>query len=550
MKTLPLVYITAVLGVAAHLHGAADSTTSDSSTNSPPPTAAPAASYTDQGRTNYNSTTTNFGSSHYYDGISHGHLSGLNSYQSSISIQHRPIYFPPSPPPLGEFDFKRRVRVPVARFSPPLALTTDVYELFYAPLSTLLFTEDLSRKRRERLDGYHTARTALLTELRSALEGLQTTDAATRESRLSGVAREQAARLATAEITAEELRNNFTRGSFLESSVDWNDTRSWRLGDDTRWESQLDEIKVMRGAAAFQEGLSSDQRRLLREMEMELADGLSGPTDEIALSAPGPFLYFSPETARIRLPAELPAELVSKIESYKAEKTALKTDLRKALYDQDRAWFNFKRIAALKALAEKQAPGFAMVEQLAEEIRRGLAPLPNPARPPALSLPASLATRIASYHQRKSALQALLVAKQEEIKTALPEDRVEYTRVSDSFVLNVIPSRRSSAPGKDKRPAIVAALPAFNEEQTRLFLALAREKEALRVEVMKTVTDLSATRSIDQLLREFSYAIKKQEAWELYREYEIAVLEPGLSPAQRRLLFGAALEKLELPLAN
>ena len=56
--------------------------------------------------------------------------------------------------------------------------------------------------------------------------------------------------------------------------------------------------------------------------------------------------------------------------------------------------------------------------------------------------------------------------------------------------------------------------------------------------------------TIEQLLKEFAYAFQKQEAWELYREYEIAVLEPGLSPAQRELLFGAAIEKLDLPLAN
>ena len=33
-----------------------------------------------------------------------------------------------------------------------------------------------------------------------------------------------------------------------------------------------------------------------------------------------------------------------------------------------------------------------------------------------------------------------------------------------------------------------------------------------------------------------------------YREYRAAVFEPGMSPEQRRLLFGGAIEKLDLPL--
>jgi len=438
----------------------------------------------------------------------------------------------------------------LAKLAPPSALAQDVYEPFYASLSTLLFTEDLSRKRRERLDAYHASRSSLLTELRARLDSLQNTDPATRESSLAALASEQAPRLAALATAAEELRYNFTEGGFFESSVDWNDNREWRLGDNTRWESQLDEIKVMRGAAAFQEALSPAQRLLLREMTMELGDGLRGPTEEISLSTPGPFLYFSPSTARISLPPEIPAELAAKIDAYKAEKAALKQELHDVIYQQDRAFFGYKRINALKALAEKQAARFVAVDQLAEEIRRGLAPLPNPARPPELPLPAGLNARLLAYNQQKAALQNAFVAKQTEVKNALPDDRVEFTRVSDAFVLTVIANRRSRADVTEKRQAIIDALVPFNQQQVKLYSALAREKEALRAEVMHAVNELGGRKSVDQLLREFAYAFKKQEAWELYREYEIAVLEPGLSPAQRILLFGAALEKLDLPLSN
>ena len=51
-------------------------------------------------------------------------------------------------------------------------------------------------------------------------------------------------------------------------------------------------------------------------------------------------------------------------------------------------------------------------------------------------------------------------------------------------------------------------------------------------------------KDIDQLLQEFLQALPRQQTAELYRAYETAVFEAGLSAAQRRLLFCAALAKL------
>ncbi|MEN9632526.1 MAG: hypothetical protein RL077_930, partial [Verrucomicrobiota bacterium] len=39
-----------------------------------------------------------------------------------------------------------------------------------------------------------------------------------------------------------------------------------------------------------------------------------------------------------------------------------------------------------------------------------------------------------------------------------------------------------------------------------------------------------------------------RETMNLYRDYRIAVFQPGLSPRQRQLLFDAVLEQLNLPL--
>ena len=62
--------------------------------------------------------------------------------------------------------------------------------------------------------------------------------------------------------------------------------------------------------------------------------------------------------------------------------------------------------------------------------------------------------------------------------------------------------------------------------------------------------EFAGTSGIEVLLVEFAYAFGQQERWERYADYETAVLQPGLSPEQRRLLFGAALTSLDLPLGN
>ena len=59
------------------------------------------------------------------------------------------------------------------------------------------------------------------------------------------------------------------------------------------------------------------------------------PTAEISLDNPGPFFFFQPDTARVRLPVNLPAALSSKLDEFRAKKDALKKELRDALYKQD-----------------------------------------------------------------------------------------------------------------------------------------------------------------------------------------------------------------------
>ncbi len=416
-----------------------------------------------------------------------------------------------------------------------------------------MYSEDLSRKRRETLDGYIAGRLAAVTALRAKLESLAAADPDTRVRELTAFASEQAPQLTTLETTADGIRDNLVNGSWLQNGVDWDDLREWRLGDDTRWESQLDEIKVIVGASFFQDGLSSPQRLLLREMAMELADSLRAPDADISLGTPGPYLYFSPFTARIRLPAGLPAELEAKIDAYRTKKAALKHALRDALYQTDRAFWASTRTNALKALASSQAPEFATIEQLAEEIRIGLAPFPNPARPAALPLPAPLMKRVSAYMAQKSAWQKTMMEKLNTLRTEFPDDRVEFSRLDGAPSIQIVANRRNKAALASKRDAAIVELATFNASQRKGYDALAREKEQLTTEILSIASNLAgrqSARTVDQQLAVFDHALRQQENWLRYADYETAVLQPGLSPEQRRLLFGAALEKLDLPLLN
>lgn len=92
---------------------------------------------------------------------------------------------------------------------------------------------------------------------------------------------------------------------------------------------------------------------------------------------------------------------------------------------------------------------------------------------------------------------------------------------------------------------------AFNNEHAAQFADLRLEKDGIREALAQYVRGDQAMqdrKSIDGLLEEFENSRQKQEIWEKYRDYQVAVLLPGLSPEQRRLLFDAAVEGLALPL--
>lgn len=486
-------------------------------------------------------------------------FSGPRRFSSQYFSRRVLIFFPPAPPRLGSpLDSPGSAQGPMAA---PAELAAYVNEPFYAPLSTRLSQQDVKGKLRVRLDAYRAAKVALQAELRTRLDALAAADPATRRRELAAFAREQTPRIAALELTADQLRNDLIVTGYFDDGTDWNDYRRWQLGVSgfrTSAEAILAQYQVMRAAVFYQKGLSPAQRRLLREVAMELAEAANQATESsdtftrAASADTNPLFFFSPETARLRLPVELPADLARKISDYEREKSGLKAELREAVYTQDRANFDFLRAHALARLAEKQQPQIAALETLAEDIRQELSVLPNLARPPGPpSVPPAIAARMATLLHEKKAAQESAVILVQQIKKAISVSSVNATRSADGRAkLSVVISPQDRT--EEKIRPVREMISRYNDENLARITALEREKADLHDEVAQFVgagPDVDdAEKAVQDLMDESYNTIERREEWALYKDYRAAVLEPGLSPEQRRLLFDGALETLNLPL--
>lgn len=490
-------------------------------------------------------------------------FAGGGGFRGRFNNDRPLIFFPPIPPqlgasinPLGESQ---------GRYPAPVELAPYVGEPFYAPLSTRLSKHSVRSKIQLRLDAYRTARLALLTELRTKLEALQNADSFTRERELTAFAKVQTPRVAAVEMQAEEIRADLIAGGFFEDSADWDDQRDWHLGISgfrTPTQAMLAQYQVMRAAVFYVSGLSPAQRRLLREVAMELAEvagqlieaGENGPPPKASADS-NPLFFFSPETSRIRLPTELSPDLARKISDYEREKSALKNELRLKVYAEDRASFDFLRTRAFSALDDEQAPRLAALESLAEEIRRGLAQIPGYAQPPPLPrVPPAVIAELTTLVRSKRTAQQSAVVLVREIKSVISVSRVDATRGPEGrakLSVMVNPPDRTEAKLKPVREMVAH----YNEENAVRIAGMEKDKAAIHDQLARFVgtrdpaeDSVDTEKAVKDLMDDAYSAIERREEWLQYRDYRAAVLEPGLSPEQRRLLYSAGLESLDLPL--
>ncbi len=479
---------------------------------------------------------------------------GMSSRSEGGEIMPILIYFPPNPPPLGRPI--ARGAAATGRGAAPAELASYVNELFYPALGTRLATNTLPSRLRPQLEQYRATKTALQAEIRAELERLRGVDAATRISELSAFAQRQAPRVAALEATAEQLRRDL-----IASDQTWSALRQWRLGErDRRGFSPLEIAQVMRGYAFYQPGLDPAQRRLLREIAIELM--MAGDNTDSA-TVQQPYLFFPPEPARVLLPDDIPADVAARVAAYQTKKTVLKKELYDAVYAHDGQRLTFFRPNSLKALAEKQAAALAELDTLAEEIRRALAHVADPAtiaeRTP---LPPVLHHRVTVLMTDYAQLQKDSAARVEAILATARDLPMQssFRFEPDGLKFVVVPTRggRGSRGGSPGPTAVTPeALARINDVRNQVSAVaddygqrvalLINEKDAIRAEIVRTLGTAKALAADNALFAAMRVATA-QETQGQYHDYRVAVFQPGLSPGQRRLLFDSVVERLELPL--
>lgn len=470
-----------------------------------------------------------------------------------VSAPIRITFFPPTAPQFGApiREGASQMRINGRLVEPPAGLGDFVGENFYSALSTRLTEGSVAKSCAARLESYRATRTGLLNELYDQLRLLEFAEDADRDRALRELAASQSSRIAALERDAEELRDELVRGSLFQVTADWNELRSWKLttlpaNPPARMASA--EFQVLRAASYFSRGFTPEQRGLLRELAMEQQDRLSsyrqipGPR-----SSADPYaMFFSPETTRLRLPKNLPPELSAKIGLYNHDKTELKNELRDAVVTKDGST-PFNRTRYFAALAERQRSRLAALGVLAEEIRRGFAGLPKPP-PPVLppNLPPELLADLKAYRRDQLALNSA--------RSRMTSDAIRVPVPANPNLSGLARIREMS----DARlSALRRAREQFQLENADRIAELQERGLALRKRVdtiaavyldpasgrpMNAVTLMRAWDAADQQFAQ----IGREEA--IYKDYNIAMLMPGLSPEQRRLLFGAALVALAQPL--
>ncbi|HZZ20916.1 MAG TPA: hypothetical protein VFE25_16195 [Opitutaceae bacterium] len=460
-------------------------------------------------------------------------------------------YFPPTPPVL---DSELPVIAPLDPGEPvPEPMSGFVAETFYPALAARLAANDLPRDMRQRIVSYHDKKIALTGELRARILALKDAEPQEKQRQLGmlAAAEDPSIRSLAAESDniLADLRERNVFGIASESrQTTLPDRRKVHSVAETPGDadSLLKEAVSLMDAAFLEPGLSQPQRKLLFEAATELRQGAATgvlPREGTRV------LSFSPLTARIRIPSDLGGAMDAKVRDYVAAKDALKDELRNALHvasltDDSAA------AAMMGNLASEQAAGIDRVERMAEDIRLGLALLPNPPGPPGpMSLPPELAARISEYRAHKVRLLKSLRAMLDAPKpTTLPAE----PRPTDDPGASALAWMHDGTTSSELHPSSLAVPPQdFRRTETDMIADLNREQAGIReslADYVRSANGRSDRKSINDLLRDFEEARSREEIWDKYRDYQTAVLMPGLSSGQRQLLFDTAIGELGLPL--
>jgi len=470
---------------------------------------------------------------------------------------HTYAFFPPVPPPL---DSEIPILAPLDS-GPPAdpELSAFVGDVFYPFLGVRLAYGELSKKLRAQILAYRDAKLAQEVAIHSRMLALKDADEATRETQLAALAAQQAPRIAELEAMAEKILSALRQIHVMGMPVEYTDLNAkaeWRVLAASDTPSDPADIHAqaegVRSVSFYEAGLSSAQRHLLFEESIELNDRARGTPGD---GGPGlRLLYFSPEGARIRIPSSLTESLERKIAEYVSAKNGLKAEIRDALrHTAD--FLPDTRTDAMAKLGADQARRFAALEAMAEGIRLDLSALPNPPGPPvAPPLPPDLTARIYAYRTHKvELLRKLRSMLASPTPTVSADRRAQAQDAPDSVAGALAWMHDGSSRTEVQSTELRVSVGEFDRMQNDLIEALNKEENGIREQLAvyaRAMKGPSDRKSINDLLRDFENARQRQEIWDKYRDYQAAALMPGLSAGQRRLLFDAAVEQLNLPLPS
>lgn len=451
------------------------------------------------------------------------------------------VLFPPFPPPLAS------TLIPNDGPTYPVNLADYANECFFMAYCSLSLRGLVSSQALVPIEEYQRDGKKLMTDLR----GVFARKFSKTESSLTKLTHAEEKRLAALEKDAERIRFDLTTVSHVHPF----DTgialaRARDKAESTETPGLKDYCTALL-AAQFHPGLSLNQRQLLQEIA---ADYLIPAGAKAKLGADAPE-YFLPAGAQVRWPANLPPEASAKLAIFREKRAALKAELAAAVAAAEASESEAKRTKHYEDLAAREAPAFAELETLAEEIRQLIAGLPYPDQPAPVAFPAALVDHMGAMLDHKSILVREVQRRAKDFSAELAPEHVEVAFEHNAASLKLLPAADATAKPTRNRNEILKRFDIENRELKRKFDDLATEMDKVRTELQRYHNSLPAGTAPDlnALSVEVARAGVAHRNWERYRDYRDAVLTPGLSPAQRRLLFNAAvveLEKYRLSLVN
>jgi hypothetical protein len=167
-------------------------------------------------------------------------------------------------------------------------------------------------------------------------------------------------------------------------------------------------------------------------------------------------------------------------------------------------------------------------------------------------LPPALAERTVAFVQRRVQLQAETRDRLDEIGVQLRSvgARMGYQLDGETIKTQIVPSRRVDAMPEEARARLTelrTRVAGVEQDYRAKIEALVGELNQLRREAGDIIGH-TAPEKIDATLNDAIRYMAERENEEGYRDYRVAVFEPGLSPEQRRLVFDGAMAKLSLPM--